>query len=50
MSNDTSKNPVAGGSARLLFYWISLLVVVAIAAQTTLEALDIHYFPRRSWS
>jgi len=50
MSNETSKNPATGGSARLLFYWISLLVVVAIAAQTTLEALDIHYFPRRSWS
>jgi len=50
MSNDTSKNPAAGGSARLLFYWISLLVVVAIAAQTTMEALDVHYFPRRSWS
>jgi hypothetical protein len=43
MSNDT-------GNLRRWFYWISLLAVLAIAAQTTLEALDIHYFPRRSWS
>jgi hypothetical protein len=50
MSNGTSKNPAAGGTLRQWFYWISLLVVVAIAAQTTLEALDVHVFPRRSWS
>jgi hypothetical protein len=50
MSKDTSKNPVSGGTLRQWFYWISLLVVLAIAAQTVLEALDVHYFPRRSWS
>jgi hypothetical protein len=50
MSNDILKAPVPVGTLRQWFYWISLLVVLAIAAQTTLEALDIHYFPRRSWS
>jgi hypothetical protein len=50
MSNNTSKNPVSDGTLRQWFYWLSLLVVLAIAAQTTLEALDIHVFPRRSWS
>src|SRR4249920_4007505 len=52
MSNDTSKmrTPTPNDTLRQLFYWISLLIVVSIAAQTTLEALDIHYFPRRSWS
>jgi hypothetical protein len=45
MPNDTLKNPL-----RQWFYWLSLLLVLAIAAQTTLDALDIHYFPRRSWS
>ena len=52
MTNDTSKMPATApnGTLRLLFYWISLLVVVSIAAQTTLEALDVHLFPRRSWS
>src|SRR5580765_5606935 len=50
MSNDTSKTPATGGTLRQWFYWISLLVVLAIAAQTALEALDVHLFPRRSWS
>src|SRR3954463_15054026 len=50
MSNDTMRNLASGGTLRRWFYWISLLAVLAIAAQTTLEALDIHYFPRRSWS
>jgi len=50
MSNNTSKNPDSGGTLRQWFYWISLLVVLAIAVQTTLEAVDIHVFPRRSWS
>jgi hypothetical protein len=50
MSNGTLKKPVPVGTLRQWFYWISLLVVLAIAAQTTLEALDVHYFPRRSWS
>jgi hypothetical protein len=50
MSNDTSKTPAPGVTLRQWFYWISLAVVLAIAAQTVLEALDIHYFPRRSWS
>ena len=50
MSNQTSNISIPGGTLRQWFYWISLLVVLAIAAQTTLEALDVHYFPRRSWS
>jgi hypothetical protein len=50
MSKDTSKNPAPGGTLRQWVYWISLLVVILIAAQTVLEALDVHYFPRRSWS
>jgi len=50
MSNGTLKKPVPIGTLRQWFYWISLLVVLAIAAQTVLEALDVHYFPRRSWS
>jgi len=50
MSNDTLKTPAPNETLRRLFYWFSLLVVVAIAAQTALEALDVHIFPRRSWS
>jgi hypothetical protein len=52
MSNDTSKmpTPTPNETARRLFYWISLLVVLSIAAQTALEAFDVHVFPRRSWS
>ena len=52
MSNDTLKMlaPAPSGTLRRLFYWISLLVVISIAAQTALEALDVHCFPRRSWS
>ena len=52
MSNDTSKMlaPAPHGTPRRLFYWISLLVVISIAVQTALEGLDIHLFPRRSWS
>jgi hypothetical protein len=50
MSNGTLKKPVPVGTLRQWFYWVSLLVVVLIAAQTVLEAVDIHYFPRRSWS
>jgi hypothetical protein len=49
MSN-TSKNTAPDGTLRQWFYWISLLIVMVIAAQTVLEALDVHYFPRRSWS
>jgi hypothetical protein len=50
MANGTLKKTAPGGTLRQWFYWISLLIVLAIAAQTVLEALDIHYFPRRSWS
>jgi hypothetical protein len=46
----TSKNTAPDGTLRQWFYWISLLIVMVIAAQTVLEALDVHYFPRRSWS
>jgi len=52
MSNDTSKMlaPAPHGTPRRLFYWISLLVVISIAVQTALEVLDVHVFPRQSWS
>ena len=52
MSNDTSTilAPASNGTLRRLFYWISFLVVIAIAVQTALEAFDVHWFPRRSWS
>jgi hypothetical protein len=52
MSNDTLKTqaPVPNETLRRLFYWISLLVVISIAVQTALEGLDVHIFPRRSWS
>ena len=43
-------NPAASGTARRLFYWISLLIVVLIAALTVLEAFGVYYFPHRSWS
>jgi hypothetical protein len=43
-------NPSASGTARRLFYWISLLVVTLIAALTVLEAFGVYYFPHRSWS
>src|SRR5438552_973571 len=52
MSDDTLKTlaPAPNGTPRRLFYWISLLVVISIAVQTALEGLDVHLFPRRSWS
>src|SRR5438067_11386515 len=52
MSDDTLKAlaPAANRTPRRLFYWISLLVVISIALQTALEGLDVHLFPRRSWS
>jgi len=52
MSDDTLKMPAPApnGTLRRMFYWISLLVVISIAAQTALEGLDVHLFPRRSWS
>ena len=43
-------NPSASRTARELFYWISLLVVVLIAAVTVMEAFGVYYFPHRSWS
>jgi hypothetical protein len=43
-------NPSASGTARHLFYWISMLVVVLIAALTVLEAFGVYFFPHRSWS
>jgi hypothetical protein len=43
-------NSAAGGIARQLFYWISLLVVTLIAAITLMEAFGVYYFPHRSWS
>lgn len=43
-------NSAASGTARQLFYWISLLVVTLIAALTVMEAFGIYYFPHRSWS
>jgi hypothetical protein len=52
MSDDTLKMmaPAPNDTPRRVFYWISLLVVIAIAAQTALELLDVHVFPRQSWS
>ena len=43
-------SPSASGTARQLFYWISLLVVTLIAALIVMEAFGIYYFPHRSWS
>ncbi len=38
------------GTARRLFYWLSMVVVLLIAALTVMEAFGIYYFPHRSWS
>src|SRR5215813_12808299 len=43
-------NSAASGTARQLFYWISLLLVALIAAITVMEAIGVYYFPHRSWS
>jgi len=43
-------NPSASGTARQVFYWISMLVVMLIAVLTLLEAFGVYYFPHRSWS
>jgi hypothetical protein len=43
-------NASASGTARQLFYWISMLVVTLIAAITVMEGFGVYYFPHRSWS
>ena len=43
-------NPSASGTTRHLFYWISMLVVLLIAALTVLEAFGVYFFPHHSWS
>src|SRR5215813_7839338 len=43
-------NSAASGTARQLFYWISLLLVALIAAITVMEAIGVYFFPHRSWS
>jgi len=43
-------NASASGTARHLFYCISMLVVMLIAALTVLEAFGVYFFPHRSWS
>lgn len=43
-------SPAASGTARQLFYWTSVLVVILIAAVTLMEAFGVYYFPHRSWS
>ena len=37
-------------AARRVFYWLSLIVVILISAQTVLDALGVTLIPRRSWS
>ena len=46
----TILNSSASGTARQLFYWISMLVVTLIAAITVMEAFGFYFFPHRSWS
>ena len=46
----TMLNTSASGTARQLFYWISMLVVTLIAAITLMEAFGVYFFPHRSWS
>src|SRR5215831_7215242 len=43
-------NPSARGTARQLFYWISMLVVTLIATITVMEGFGVYFFPHRSWS
>lgn len=43
-------NSSASGTARQLFYWISMLVVTLIAVLTVMEAFGVYFFPHRSWS
>src|SRR6516164_1713971 len=43
-------NSTASGRPRRLFYWLSMVVVLLIAALTVMEAFGIYYFPHRSWS
>jgi hypothetical protein len=43
-------SPPASGTARSLFYWISLLALALIAALTVLEAFGFYWYPHRSWS
>jgi hypothetical protein len=40
-------NASASGTARQLFYWISMLVVTLIAAITVMEAFGVYVFPSR---
>ena len=43
-------NSTASGRPRRLFYWLSMVVVLLIAAVTVMEAFGVYYFPHRSWS
>src|SRR5215470_8599301 len=43
-------NSTASGRARQLFYWLSMVVVLLIAALTVMEVFGVYYFPHRSWS
>jgi hypothetical protein len=43
-------NSSASGTARQLFYWISMLVATLIAAITVMEASGAYFFLHRSWS
>jgi hypothetical protein len=40
----------ASGTGRQLFYWISMLVVMLIAALTVMEAIGVYFLPHRSCS
>jgi hypothetical protein len=49
-STSATQNASASRTARQLFYWISMLVVMLIAAITVMEAFGVYFFPHRSWS
>src|SRR5947207_15789532 len=43
-------NASASGATRRLFYWMSTLIVILIAALTVLEAFGVYFYPHHSWS
>jgi hypothetical protein len=38
------------GTAKRLFYWLSMLVVLLIAGQTVLDAFGVQVIPHRAWA
>src|SRR5262245_30224360 len=50
METTGALNQSLNGTARRLFYWLSMIVVLLIAMQTALDALNIRVLPHRAWA